>query len=52
MKTEEKNKEVVREFFKAMEEGNLGKVRELLASDFKFYNPAAPKPISADDLIQ
>ena len=52
MRTEEKNKEIVRDLFAAMDEGNLERVKKLLASDSKLYSPAVPDPVGVDELIQ
>jgi steroid delta-isomerase-like uncharacterized protein len=49
---ENENKALVREFFAAIDKGELDKVRNLLSADFAFYAPALPKPWGAEEILQ
>jgi steroid delta-isomerase-like uncharacterized protein len=51
-KVEEQNKDVVRIFFAAIDNGKLDRVKELTAIDFALYAPGLAKPWGADELIQ
>ena len=48
----EENKAIVREFFAAIDEGNLDRVKELVADDFALNAPGLPEPWGADMLFQ
>jgi steroid delta-isomerase-like uncharacterized protein len=52
MRTVEKNKKTIRDFFMSIDEGNLRKVKELLASDFEMHSPALSKPLGVEEIIQ
>jgi steroid delta-isomerase-like uncharacterized protein len=49
---ENANKALAREFFKAIDEGKLTRVRELLAGDLALHLPAQSKPWGVDDVLQ
>ncbi len=49
---EKQNKEVVRDFFAAIDNGDLDRVKELTAVDFALYAPGLAKPWGVDELIQ
>jgi steroid delta-isomerase-like uncharacterized protein len=49
---EAQNKEIVRDFFAAIDKGNLDRVKELTAVDFALYVPGLAKPWGVDELIQ
>jgi steroid delta-isomerase-like uncharacterized protein len=51
-KTEAQNKDIVRDFFAAIDKGNLDRVKELIADDFALYAPGLAEPWGADNLIQ
>ena len=46
------NKVVVREFFTAIDSGDLPKVRALLADDFALHSPALPQPWGVEEILQ
>ena len=49
--SEDASKALVREFFKAIDAGNLTIVRELLSADFVLRAPALPNPWGIEELV-
>jgi len=49
---EEQNKELVHEFFAAIDTGDFDKLKELIADDFALNAPGLPEPWGADMLFQ
>jgi len=49
---EDSNKGLVREFFMAIDTGNLTRVKELLSSDFLLHAPGLPKPWGVNEMVQ
>jgi len=51
-KVEEQNKEIVRNFFAAIDKGNLDRIKELTADDFALYAPGLAEPWGVDSLLE
>jgi steroid delta-isomerase-like uncharacterized protein len=51
-KVEEQNKELVRNFFAAIDKNDFAMLKELSSADFSFREPGVVEPISLDTLIQ
>ena len=47
-----KKKAIVREWFTAIDKGNLDKVKDLLAIDFVLYAPALSQPWGVEDVLR
>jgi len=51
-KVEEQNKEVVRNFFAAIDKNDFGKLKELSSDDFSLKAPGLPEPWHLDGIFQ
>jgi len=51
-KVEEQNKELVRNFFSAIDKSDFAKIQELSAAEFGFRAPGLPGPIAVEGIIQ
>lgn len=51
-KLEEQNKEVVRNFFAAIDKNDFGKLKELSSDDFSLMAPGLPEPWHLDGIFQ
>lgn len=51
-KTNDRNKEIARDFFSAIDHANFDKLKELLSDDFTLTAPGAPQPWKQAELFQ
>jgi predicted ester cyclase len=52
IKIQEQNKEIVRQIVKAIDDGNIDKLRDLLSDDFSLYPPRAVQSWKKEDLFK
>ena len=49
--TEERNKQLARDFFAAIDRQDFARLKELLADGFALSDPGSPVPLNADNLF-